>query len=234
MTWKFRLNPHGIVAVLLIILMFGIAFYLNWNIDWWYFSVSVVLYSAAVIFLTLIEERSLDVEGPTITKWLIGCHLSFLFFAVGLFFPGQNQWLFVMLGIFCGPAISFLLLRTSGDRNVLHLHGLIALLLIIIAAVVAFFYLRNHLGERYAEVYLFCVLSATLVYVVTTLILKQAFSLGYGPSLALKLQLGCHLAFILMIVGFVLPLKNPGSVIAFFVASIAVGLAMPFLLLRSS
>src|SRR2546428_13278873 len=53
---RLRLNPHGIVAGLFIILMFGIAFFLDWNIGWGCFSVSVVLYSVPVISLTFIER----------------------------------------------------------------------------------------------------------------------------------------------------------------------------------
>lgn len=229
---NFRINPHGIVAVLLVILMFGIAFFLDWNINWVYFSVSVALYSVAVISLTLIEEASSP--SPLIFRLFIGCHLAVLFFAVGLFFSDPNEWYFVGSGFVFGLAISFLLLRTSEDRNVLHLHGLIALLLITLMVGVAFLYVRTRVSEVYAVVYLACVEIATLAYIVATIVLKSSFSYGKASSRVLKLQLGCHLAFIFLIVGFVLPLKNVGSVIAYFILGVAVGLAIPYVLIRSS
>jgi hypothetical protein len=197
MQQNLKLNPHGIVGGLLIILMFGIAFLLGWNISWWYFAIGVVLYSVTVISLTLAEEAMTTTQAtgystttsPNIAKkllifrWLLGCHLALAFFAVGLIFPEPTEWFFFNLGIVCGPAISFLLLRPSANKNRLHLHGLVALLLIILMAVVAFLYVGKHVGEVYAEVYFSCVLMATLAYVVATVVLKS----GSFPELLLTL-----------------------------------------------
>src|SRR6266487_5866173 len=103
-----KLNPHGVVGLLFIIVMFGVAFALSWNINWWYFVITLVLYSVAVLFLTGWEEairkttqttgygssayqpsskrdeKGLILAQCYIFRWLLGCHLALMFLAVGL------------------------------------------------------------------------------------------------------------------------------------------------------
>lgn len=262
MQQRLKFNPHGVVGVVFLVLMFGIAFFLNWNVNWWYFSIAVVLYSVAIISLTLAEERtrargyvSREFVGfvGSIHKWLLGCHLALLFLAVGLFFP--QPWLFFIPSIYGGLAIPFLLLKTRTEevigqttqtagygtptspycgygtptnpytdvaqrytvsRTSIHLHGLIALLLIILMIGAGFlYYLGKNFGKIYAGVYLGCVSLAIMAYIVANILLNQSSPQGLKPQ-ELKLQLGCHVAFILLIVGFVLPLKDVGSVICKF------------------
>jgi len=83
MQHRLKFNPHGVVGVVFLVLMFGIAFFLNWNVNWRYFSIAVVLYSVAIISMTLVEERtrsrgyvSVEFVGfvGSIPKWLLGCH----------------------------------------------------------------------------------------------------------------------------------------------------------------
>ncbi len=52
MQQNLKLNPHGVVGILLVVLVFGVAYFLNWNINWIYFVVGVVLYAVAIIYLT--------------------------------------------------------------------------------------------------------------------------------------------------------------------------------------
>src|SRR5256885_820072 len=93
-----RLNPHGVAGILFIVLMFGIAFFLNWNINWWYFVPAVVLYSWAVISLTRAEEQISEEEIPEerlsaewlISRCLLACHLTLLFLAGGLLLHFQD------------------------------------------------------------------------------------------------------------------------------------------------
>src|SRR5258706_1909769 len=130
MQQKLRLNPHGVAGILSIVLMFGIAFFLNWNVNWWYFVIAVVLYSCAVIFLSTQKENYTPTYGGVISnyEWLIsrclfGCHLALLFLAVGLLlhFPGYITGLggfpglYFLASVVGGFAIPFMLLGISKD-----------------------------------------------------------------------------------------------------------------------
>lgn len=54
---KLRLNPHGVFGIIAVIVMILIAFFLGWNIIWWYFVIAILLYASAIIVLTLNQER---------------------------------------------------------------------------------------------------------------------------------------------------------------------------------
>ena len=230
-----KINPHGAVGVVFIVLMFGIAFLLNWNVNWWYFSIAVVLYSAAVISMT--NARADD-------RWLLGCHLTLLFWAVGLLLHFQDYsfqtssgsetipalllgFFYFIASIFGGLTLPFLVLRAQGI-----LHGLVALLLIIIMFGIAFLYNWN-LGA-----YWLYFITAITLYVIACLSLNPdhldyASRYGESPPSVVREQLGCHLAFIFLLVGFALHFKDVGAIIGFFIASIAIGLAIPYMLFRS-
>ncbi len=110
------MNPHGIIGMALIILMFGIAFLYDWNINWWYFILAIALYSGAIIFMTLGEDFSEQGSGPApvLFRPRLGCHLAFIFLAVGLGLHFQNGGInfgFFIAGIAGGLVIPYLLFR---------------------------------------------------------------------------------------------------------------------------
>ena len=83
MQHRLTFNPQGVVGGGLLVLLFGMAFFLNGNVNWWYFSLAVVLSSVASISMTLGEERtrargdvSVEFGGcvGSIPQWLLGCH----------------------------------------------------------------------------------------------------------------------------------------------------------------
>jgi hypothetical protein len=237
---KLEFNLHGAVGIAFIMLMFGIAFFLNWNVNWWYFSIAILLYSVAVILFTNTGE----------VRWVLGCHLTLLFWAVGLLLHFQDYiprdvfgitWVYpaglveagyFIVSIVGGLAIPFLLLKFFHGGNIINLHGLIALLLIILLFGVAFFYnwSFNHLYQLY--------FLAAMLYAGACILMGPDFWSSHDGSDPLpppvRPQLGCHLAFIFLIVGFGLHFKDGASIIGFFIASIAIGLAIPYLLFRGS
>jgi len=109
MQQNLKLNLHGLVAILLILLMFGTAFALKWNINWWYFVIAAVFYSTAVLFLT---SREWDVTF----RLLLGCHFALMFLILGLFIHFPDRALtnlraaFTLLSILIAVAVAILLL----------------------------------------------------------------------------------------------------------------------------
>ncbi len=95
--------------------MVGVAFILEWHIIWWYFVLAILTYSIAIISITTFEESTSDAwERFQTFRWLLGCHIAFLFLAGGFWLNFGN--FFVQVGIFlaavgAGLAIPFLLLR---------------------------------------------------------------------------------------------------------------------------
>jgi len=113
---KNSINFHGVVGILLIVLMFGIAFLYGWNISWWYFITAIVLYSGALLFLNLHEDIAVQGIAPELFRFRLGCHLAFIFLVVGLAFHFQNESInfgFFLAGIAGGLVIPYLLLRGS-------------------------------------------------------------------------------------------------------------------------
>jgi hypothetical protein len=112
---QITVNGHGIFGLIAIALMVAVAFILHWNIIWWYFVLAILAYSTAIISLTYFEEStSDDWERFQAFRWLLGCHIAFLFLAGGFWLNFGN--FFVQVGIFlaavaAGLAIPFLLLR---------------------------------------------------------------------------------------------------------------------------
>ena len=107
---SFKFNGHGVVGVVAIGVMLGVAFLQNWNIDWLYFVIAVVAYSATILNFTSVEylRRSVDI------RWMYGAHIAFLLLAGGLWI--NIRGFFIQVGIFIaavavGLAIPFLLVR---------------------------------------------------------------------------------------------------------------------------
>jgi len=199
--------------------MLGIAFFLNWNISWWYFIAAIILYFGTVVSLSREEDQlpraisGLKIWGSPweeqwlIIRWLLGCHIALLFLAVGLLlrFPnyigpfgltisGESTRAFYFIAsVFGGLAVPFMLLtanRFDGIR--INPHGLVALLLIFLMFGIAFFY---HWSLDWLYWPYFIVAIALYVAVSVPYFVFKLPG-GRRPSL------GKHLAFFFLIVGF--------------------------------
>jgi hypothetical protein len=238
MQQNLKLNLHGVVGILFVLLMFGIAFVLHWNINWWYFVIALVLYSGAIILLTRAEEKGATTETGQllIFRCLLGCHFALLFLAVGLLIHFPNYTLFGYHGsdndikpsyfvasVVGGLAIPFLLLRISQNKIALNTHGVIGMLLIILMFGIAFFYSWNITWWYF--------IGAIALYTGTSVVLNLRSEVE-PPGTFFRARLGWHLAFIFLLVGFGFHFQDGGINLGFFIASIAGGLVIPYLLFR--
>jgi hypothetical protein len=111
---KIRINPHGLVALLLILLMLGIAFFYNWSLDWlsWLdLRGAIALYGAAC--LPYVVFKDLPGRGR---RSSLGKHLAFFFLRVGFGLHFKNGIAiigFFIASIAAGLVIPYLLLRDS-------------------------------------------------------------------------------------------------------------------------
>ena len=254
-----KFNRHGVVGLLLIILMFGIAYAWNWSINWVYFVAAIVLYAGAIIFLTI---RQTNLEGRDYIdlhhldgvyyidtlRLLFSCHCALIFLALGLwlhFSDGRVNAAFFLASTAVGLAIPFSLFtiktknaveeghainRTSGKFNPYGILGGVAIILMFGFA----FRWQWNINWVYF-------LGATILYSIAVIILALNYedrSFGYGdfqPSLTIfRLLLGCHLALLFLAVGLFLHFKDNGANFAFFLAGTAAGVALPFLLIRAA
>jgi hypothetical protein len=241
---KARVNLHGLVGIVLIILMFGIAYYWNWNIDWVYFVAAIVLYAGAIIFLTIAQSNLKSVYYFDVLRLLLGCHCVLVFLALGLWlhFPdGRVSAAFFIASTAVGLAIPFSLLsirteysvverhaRTSGKFNPYGILGVVAIILMFGFA----FRWRWNINWVYF-------VAAAILYSIAVIrlsLLCEDRRFGYGnfhpPLTAFRLLLGCHLALIFLAVGLFLHFPGAGINLAFFLAATAAGVAFPFLLIR--
>jgi hypothetical protein len=259
MQQNLRLNPHGLAGILFVILMFGIAFSLGWNINWWYFVLAIMLYSGAVLLLTGAEESAIKgiATNPSntdktlllmIARVLFGCHAALLFLAVGLLIRFQSNDLianspvrssyfivgitrsgYFIASIIGGLALPFLLLKKFQDKNRISLYGIIATILIILLFLIALLYNWN-ISWWYFMLAITLFTGATIF-----LNLREDFPPTNGPAPKLfRPRLGWNLAFIFLMVGFGLHFHDEGANFGFFIASIAGGLVIPYLLFRGS
>ncbi len=72
-----RLNIHGLIGSILLILMFVIAYTQKWNIDWIYFIFAIVYYAGGVIFLSTFGLSSSRMEN-TFLPFLYGLHVAMI------------------------------------------------------------------------------------------------------------------------------------------------------------
>ncbi len=113
----YRINPHGLFAMLLIVLLFRIAFFYIWNINWIYFVVTIVICYIGGIFLNFYLAPVDPLPSPlqrrrVLLSWYITC--IFLVGGFGLHFKDGG----IVLGYFIasiagGLAIPHLLYRGS-------------------------------------------------------------------------------------------------------------------------
>lgn len=112
---KLKINPHGIFGIFAIIVMFIIAAGKNWHIPWLYFVLSILLYSFSVIGLNLTMEGSGEEgERAELYRVLLGCHLAFVFLALGMLLHAESAWVWIgvfLAAIAAGLAIPYLLLK---------------------------------------------------------------------------------------------------------------------------
>ncbi len=256
-------NWNGQVGLPFLILLIGFAFFRNWNISWWYFITTIVLYFGAIIFLSKWQEKySRVISGLSVSTyhlewmkpaWLIflyllGCHVALLFLAIGLLlsFPNSThlfgipisgeimRFLYFAVSIVGGLAIPFVLLRILEDRKgdhkiVINLSGLVALILIALMFGIAFFYRWS-----FDWIYWLYFVAAVGLYVGACIRLNPGPYTDRTRLEFVRNQFGWHLAFVFLIVGFALHFNNGISIVGFFIASIAVGLVIPYLLFRDS
>jgi hypothetical protein len=98
---------HGLLAFLLIAVMFGIAFYYQWDIPWLYFIGAIILYA---LFNVVSNQQTEAIDG----RFRLGYHLAFIFLLVGFWLHSNNDTVytgFFIGGIAGGIAIPFLLIR---------------------------------------------------------------------------------------------------------------------------
>jgi len=134
-SFRFKINPHGIFGIVAVGVMISIGFYRHWEIPWFYFVSSVLIYSVAVISMSMAIEKSIreslrrsEKAAATgnefqdrdenlrfeLFRFLMGSHMAFLFLALGLALGSASS--FVTLGIFFasisgGLLIPFLLIK---------------------------------------------------------------------------------------------------------------------------
>jgi hypothetical protein len=229
--------------------MVGVAIHLSWHIIWWYFVLSILIYSISIISLTFLEENATIEVSHLVSRFLLGCHLAFLFLAGGLWLNFPN--FFVQVGIFlssvaAGLVIPFLLLRstkrTSHNGTLAPIlafngYGLLGLVAIALVVSVAFYLMWN-------IIWWYFVLSI-LIYSIAALWLTIYAEDSYGGYLhfegvgpiseefgVFRWLLGFHLALLLLAGGLWLNFSNFLTQAGIFLAAIAAGVAIPFLLLR--
>jgi hypothetical protein len=109
---KLKINGQGLLGILAIALMIGVAFAKQWRIPWLYFGASVLFYCGAVIALSVWQEEEKSKQNTlqhelsmshqretlmiveeineskvvmfTLFRALLGCHLAFAFQAMGI------------------------------------------------------------------------------------------------------------------------------------------------------
>ncbi|HEY3341908.1 MAG TPA: hypothetical protein VGK81_07810 [Anaerolineae bacterium] len=109
---KVKFSFRGLLGILAIAIMVGVAFAKQWHIPWLYFGASVLFYCGAVIALSVWQDEEKgkqdtlqhELSGPhqretlmiveesneskvvmfTLFRALLGCHLAFAFQAMGM------------------------------------------------------------------------------------------------------------------------------------------------------
>lgn len=120
-----KLNFHGLIGIFLVILMFIIAYFHNWNIDWLYFVAALVPYSIAIIYLTTGDDHDY--------RFLFGFHCALAFLALGLWLNFGNiavDAAFYLAGWAAGLVIPFALVSYGSSAGFIP-YGLLGVLAII-------------------------------------------------------------------------------------------------------
>jgi len=135
---KLKINPHGVFAIVAILVTLGVAFAKKWDIWWSYLAVAVVSYSIAVIGLSIhldrLGEQTQELrtqryqnrklkqttgEAFFVFRILVGSHIAFVLLILGLglgFKSAYSAIGFFLVSLASGLAIPFFLLRKD-DRQ---------------------------------------------------------------------------------------------------------------------
>jgi hypothetical protein len=202
----------GIIGLLAIGAMIFVGYHLNWHITWWYFVASIVAYSATIISLNVAVEEAI---GINLFRWVLGCHLAFLFLVGGLYLNFQDLQINLGLIAVCitaGFALPFMLFTKDGAVN---LNGVLGLL-----ALGAMVFVSYHLNWHITWWYFVASIVAYSVAII---------SLNIAETNSLKLFLGCHFAFLFLVGGLYLNIQDLYINLGVFASAIAAGFALPFM-----
>jgi hypothetical protein len=224
-----RINFHGLVGIFLIIVMFIIAYFHTWKIDWLYFVATIIPYSIAVIYLTTIQiDSRTGRSDPNISRLLFSCHFALAFLALGLWLNFGNILIdgaFFISGGIVGFSIPFVLVSTEKGAKFIP-YGLVGILAIISMFGVAFYWHWNITWWYF-----------TLALVLYSIVVISVTLIGEDAEAStniffIKSILGFHIALLILAVGLWFRFESFGINVAFFLAGTAGGLAIPHLLLR--
>ena len=207
----------GIIGLLAIGAMILVSYSLNWQITWWYFVASIVAYSITIIILNIALGES---SANELFRWVLGCHLAFLFLVGGLYLNRED--FLVNLGLFAacvaaGFALSFVLF--TGDEKI-NFNGVIGLL-----ALGAMVFVGHYLDWQITWWFFIASIVAYSVAII---------SLNVAEVKSIRLLLGCHFAFLFLVGGLYLNRQDFLVNLGIFAASVAAGFAIPFMWPRLS
>lgn len=202
----------GIIGLLAIGAMIFVSYNLNWHITWWYFVASIVTYSATIISLNVAVGEDIGIQ---LFRWVLGCHLAFLFLVGGLYLNIQD--LYINLGLFAvcitaGFALPFMLFTSD---EAVSLNGVLGLL-----ALGAMVFVGYHLSWNIIWWYFIASIVAYSMAIIT---------LNVTETNSLKLVLGCHFAFLFLVGGLYLNFQDLYINLGVFASAIAAGFAIPFM-----
>ncbi len=249
MQQRFTLSPHGVIAFVLIVLMFVSEYTRQANTSWVKIGIDVLVYAVAILVLSLSQEsfrKNINnmhrrrASSSVITLHskeevnsfllLLGCHITFFFLIIGIWFVfGENNLLTLHANaILGGLIIPYLLLQRGIQTKIeINMHGVVAFVLICIMLIVG-------LLLSWAVVrWYFIAAIAGYAYFIALVTYLLADSNRRSNIQVLRLLLGFHLAFVLLMAGVVLRFKNESIYGPYFLASVAGGIVVPFLLLRA-
>jgi hypothetical protein len=247
MQQRLTFSLHGVVAFLLIVLMLASEYVRQLNTTWGPVGFFIFLYAFSVLFISVsrnsIQEASTQPYGQrramtggsmyefNLFRGLLGCHIACLFVLISLWLIFREDDLVASFfgEALAGLLIPFLLFQRGNAGNYIdvNLHGLVSLVLICCMFLAAFFLAWNIVWWYFVV----AVMGYALVVALTTY-LQDATNIRSDLTL-LRFLLGCHLAFVFLLVGVVLHFKDNGIYGIYLLASVAGGIAIPFLLLRT-
>lgn len=111
---KHTVSLSGLLALLLIILMFLIAAAYSWYIPWLYFFASIGLYGFVNVVLNIEVTGSSGLPVDRDDRFYMGEHLAFIFLLVGLLLHSNNDAFYIGFfigGIAGGLIVPYLLFR---------------------------------------------------------------------------------------------------------------------------
>jgi len=231
-----KLNVHGIVGIFAILLMTTVAAVKHWDINWVYYGVAVVLYSVVILFFSL---SNLD-RNPLFGVVLIGCHFAFILLGLGLLLDLKNPLETLAIFIICTLTglIFIFLCFVDGDlsRPTIGRYGTPG-----IVALLILFAIRG-LAKDASLLYFFAAIVIYSVPIVLSMMVmandsrfRDASSVQPDSDISVfdRLVWGWHLSLALLAGGMLISGQDGSTYLIIFISSIATGLAIPFLLLRS-